>query len=88
MLPLLLPLIPTIIKAVIGTKGTPDIADAIGISINPKNNVKALLAATLTLLAYYGVKIAPEWIAFLNELLPYIGIAWTALFVVSKKEDK
>jgi len=84
--PIILSLIPTIIKAVIGMKGAPKVADAINKSVNPKENKKALFTAGIALLAYYGVTVAPEWLNFASALWPVIA-AYAAAFAVSKAPD-
>ncbi len=91
--PFLLALIPTIIKAVLNlretkggiTKAAPLIGDAIGVSLNPLKNKKALIAASITLLAYYGVTVGPEWVAFLGVAIPAIA---AFLFTISKPKSK
>ena len=66
--PFLLAFIPTLVKAVLNlretkngiTKAAPLVGDALGVSLNPVKNKKALFAASISLLAYYGVTVGPE----------------------------
>ena len=91
--PFLLAFIPTLVKAVLNlretkggiTKAAPLVANAIGISLNPLKNKKALLAASITLLAYYGVTVGPEWVAFLEVAIPAV---FSLLYAISKAPKK
>ena len=93
--PFLLTFIPTIIKAVLNlretkngiTKAAPLLDDALGVSLNPVKNKKALFAAVLALLAAYGYKISPEWLGFGQALWPYIA-AYAGTFLLSKAPAK
>ncbi len=93
--PFLLALIPTLVKAVLNlretkngiTKAAPLIGDAVGVSLNPVNNKKALLATGVALLAAYGYKISPEWLGFATALWPYIA-AYAAAFAIGKAPAK
>lgn len=84
----LLQFIPTIIKSLAGAKDSPHPVEAFGMSINPKDNKKMLISASITLLAYYGVTVGPEWVAFLGALVPVLLGIWTAAFAISKPQTK